>query len=707
MGENGAGKSTLVQLRGPHLRQRPAGRSRWRGQPLAPDPIVARDQGLAVVWQDLALCDNLSVVANLFLGNERLDGVLPGRVRHGRPRPRPSSSACTSPSPAPTSPWAPCRAASASWWPSPGPSCADRRSWSLDEPTAALGITETQVVERLLAELRAAGTAVLLVSHRLDQVFRLVDRIAVLREGRIVAEVSPLEVHPDDVIALISGVEADSTARRQLHRLRSLVDQLAEVEPAASLPLIVSAMAEALGVDQLCVHLLEPGDGQRPARLRCSAASGCRPAPWQRGWTSSRRAPTGAGPGRPPTPAERRGGRGHAPRRLVGGTLAPGPTRTIRSSWSVPIAGSLGVLGTISGFADTVGRPQDDQLELVSLYASYAASAIEREVLLADATHRNRVLETLRGVLDTLAGPQPSGTGLSLALVALCRGLGADAIALHEPDGRHAEFQVTELGPHAAATASQAQRDAAAVHRLGAGTGSTGPDRSASTCWPCPSTPPTGGPWSPPGGPTPAACPTTPSTCSTTRPARCSLALEREALEQANAEAASLRRSNRLQQEFLSRLNHELRTPLTAIQGFASTLRQPDVSWDESSQQRFLDSIASESARMARLVGRPAGLQRHRLGDPAPAARLVRSGPGAGGGPGLRHRGTAGPVRHRRRPGPSPHLGRPRPAGAGLREPVRERRAPRRRAHPGRRWRPSSSRVAGPCWCGCPTTAPA
>ncbi len=81
------------------------------------------------------------------------------------------------------------------------------------------------------------------------------------------------------------------------------------------------------------------------------------------------------------------------------------------------------------------------------------------------------------------------------------------------------------------------------------------------------------------------------------------LALEREALEQANAEADSLRRSQRMQRDFLSRLNHELRTPLTAIQGYASTLRQQDVSWDVASQERFLDSIASESARMGRLVG--------------------------------------------------------------------------------------------------------
>jgi signal transduction histidine kinase len=64
-----------------------------------------------------------------------------------------------------------------------------------------------------------------------------------------------------------------------------------------------------------------------------------------------------------------------------------------------------------------------------------------------------------------------------------------------------------------------------------------------------------------------------------------------------------LRRSQVLQRDFLSRLNHELRTPLTAIQGYASTLRQTDVVWDSSYQERFLDSIAAESARMGRLVG--------------------------------------------------------------------------------------------------------
>ncbi len=81
------------------------------------------------------------------------------------------------------------------------------------------------------------------------------------------------------------------------------------------------------------------------------------------------------------------------------------------------------------------------------------------------------------------------------------------------------------------------------------------------------------------------------------------LAIEREALEVVNQEAQALRRSQAHQRAFLSRISHELRTPLTAIRGYASSLNQTDVTWDEPAQHRFLDLIASESARMGRLVG--------------------------------------------------------------------------------------------------------
>ena len=81
------------------------------------------------------------------------------------------------------------------------------------------------------------------------------------------------------------------------------------------------------------------------------------------------------------------------------------------------------------------------------------------------------------------------------------------------------------------------------------------------------------------------------------------LALEREEAEQAHQQAAALRRSHRLQRDFLSRLSHELRTPLTAIRGYADSLLAPDVVWDEDSKARFLNRIESESSRMGRLVG--------------------------------------------------------------------------------------------------------
>src|ERR1700730_3830234 len=75
VGENGAGKSTLVGcIARTHAAE--SGVLEVAGRPLAHDAIAVRDQGIAVVWQDLALCDNLSAIANVFLGNERLNGGL-------------------------------------------------------------------------------------------------------------------------------------------------------------------------------------------------------------------------------------------------------------------------------------------------------------------------------------------------------------------------------------------------------------------------------------------------------------------------------------------------------------------------------------------------------------------------------------------------------------------------------------------------------
>jgi len=587
VGENGAGKTTLVKCIAGVV-EPDAGTIRFRAGP----------SGLAVVWQDLALCDNLDVVANLFLGRERAllaeeemeaeahrvlaglgielrDVRQPVETLSGGERQLVAIARTMLAAPA---------------------------LLVLDEPTAALGVAASRRVADLVRELRGRGTAVLLVSHRPEEVFELADRIVVLRRGRVAATLSSVEAHPDDVVALMAGVEFDSTARRQLQRLRSLAGQLSGVEPSASLPIIVSSAAAALGVDGLCLHLLdpEPAGGEGPV-LQRSAAVGLPEA--------LRAVTTELPPGRAGGPVGLAAETGQvvvvedirldpawAP------FLEPAASAGLGSCWAAPITGSQGVLGVLSGYAGAVGRPPADQLELVSLYTGHAAAAIERGRLLAEVTRRNRILEALRAVLETLAGPDPVRGGLDVALLALCRGLSADAAVLLVEDaaeGLAALRAAVDIspdrtaGPELAAGALSLLDDSGPTGKArGAGNGvvavglATPEGRAVLAAR-----------WQPPASPTDDA-----PVLLEDGARSLGLALEREALERDRQEAAALRRSHRIQREFLSRLSHELRTPLTTIHGYASSLRQPDVEWDAPSQERFLAAIVRESARMSRLV---------------------------------------------------------------------------------------------------------
>jgi signal transduction histidine kinase/ABC-type branched-subunit amino acid transport system ATPase component len=597
VGENGAGKSTLVKC---IARAFPpdGGRILLAGDPLADDPGAAQAQGLGVVWQDLALCDNLDTVANLFLGREHRALLLSDAAMHAHAQDllaglgiriddlrRPVSLL----SGGQRQSIAIARAI-----------MQRPRVLVLDEPTAALGVVEARAVEQLLARLRREGVALLLISHRIELVFDLADRIVVLREGRVVADVATTEVHPDDVVALMSGIETDSAARRQLRRLRSLASQLSEVEPTRSLPLIVSAMATALDQDSLCVHLLEPSDDGAPVLVRRAAVGLHDPL-----LASMARVPVGVDGGVVGLAAE-------GDQLVVIEDVRADPVTAglrdaavragVLSTWAAPILGARGLLGVVSGYGAGVGRPRPEQLELLSVYAGHAAAAIEREALLAEVTRRNRILETLREVLETLAGPEHLRGGLRITLLALCRGIGADAVAVHEVhDGAlrtGAGTEVVLLDAVDAATARAEMAAAAALDHPRAGRAEAVGERVARvtltlddgpavlTAW-----------WARPAAMGQDALAVLDDAARSLR-----LAIEREALLGAHQEADALRRVTSLQRDFLSRLSHELRTPLTAIHGYASTLRQPDVTWDLDSERRFLDSIVAESARMGRLV---------------------------------------------------------------------------------------------------------
>jgi signal transduction histidine kinase/ABC-type branched-subunit amino acid transport system ATPase component len=612
VGDNGAGKSTLAKCVARTVRA-DAGQVLIRGESLGPHHDDAIEAGVGVVWQDLSLCDNLDTVANLFLGRERRRFLLSRADMHREARRALDRLGIDIPDL--TRPVAALSGGQRQAIAVARALDADPDVLILDEPTAALGRTETRQVLHLARQLRARGTAILLITHQLDQVFEHSDRIVVLRQGRVAADVVPLEVHPDDVVALQSGIEIDSTASRQLRRLGSLVEQISEVEPTASLPLVVSAMAAAIGQEALCVHLL---DG---ARAGTAATGGAAGGGDHRGAVLRRSAAVAVPPpllavtdalplGHDGGPVGLAAASGRvvvsedvaadpAWAALAGAAAAAG----IRSSWAAPILGTTGVLGTISGYGETVGRPRADQLELITLYAGHAAASIERERLFAESRRRNRVLEAIRAVLEVLAGPEQVRTGLDPALDVLCDVLAADAATLRvaggDADGAHP------------------------VTRAEVARGSPGTDRdglrrradevlgtTASRATPVA----TGGavlavPFDAPGRPAALAV-RWPDAALAEGAAEVlgdvvrslSLALERAELERAQQETEALRRTQRLQRAFLSRLSHELRTPLTAIHGCVDTLRQPDVEWPRAEQERFLGTIAAESDRMRRLV---------------------------------------------------------------------------------------------------------
>jgi signal transduction histidine kinase len=205
-------------------------------------------------------------------------------------------------------------------------------------------------------------------------------------------------------------------------------------------------------------------------------------------------------------------------------------------------------------------------------------------------------------MLQTLAGPIPVAEGLGVALRSLRHGLQAEEVALLSQPAAGPPLQRARAGGGRADRLSRPVQATAtralAVASHDGKARSTDGQRHLSVAFAAP-----GGPavlvasWGK-GSATADAVALMEDAAHSLR-----LALEREAAALAHEEAAALRRSQELQRSFLSRLSHELRTPLTAIRGYATSLLQTDVVWDAGSQQRFLDRMAAESARLGRLVG--------------------------------------------------------------------------------------------------------
>jgi signal transduction histidine kinase/ABC-type multidrug transport system ATPase subunit len=391
-GEPGAGKTALVRCIAGDLPPT-TGTVRVGGQQLGGTLRAAERQGIAVVWQEIILCETLDVAGNLLLGQETPVQMFSSKrfYEHARQVLEefeiPIGNVMQ-------------RADTLSGGQRALLALAMAlirrpRVLVLDEPTAAMGVSETTAFEHQLERIRQSGVALVLATRDVGQMFRIAERVVVLRHGRVVTEIKPHDSHPDDVAALLAGGTVDGSARRQLTRLHGLADSLAVADPSSGLALIISALAAALNLERSRIDVIHADSA--------------------------------------PATAER--------------------VIVSEDSWLVPVVGTGTTNALITVFRGNAEPPTRDEEDLLGLYAGYTAAAIERQ------------------------------------------------------------------------GAEEAQRDAAA-----------------------------------------------------------------------------LRRSRELQRQFLSRLSHELRTPLTAIRGYASSLLAPDIVWDDESQQRFLETIATESSRLGRLV---------------------------------------------------------------------------------------------------------
>ena len=207
VGDNGAGKSTLIKIVS-GVYTPTSGSIAIDGSPVAmTNATMARAHGIEVVYQDLALADQQTVYMNMFLGRELINGLglLDRRKMIAETEQLVKELDVRIPS-------AHATIRDLSGGQRQGVAIARATHWArklilLDEPTAALGVAETARVEEIVLSLKSRNIGVLIISHSLDQVFRLSDRICVLRRGRQIGVRRTAETDKNEIVAMITGLQ--------------------------------------------------------------------------------------------------------------------------------------------------------------------------------------------------------------------------------------------------------------------------------------------------------------------------------------------------------------------------------------------------------------------------------------------------------------------------------------------------------------------
>lgn len=207
MGDNGAGKSTLMKIIAGNFPPTSGTISINDQQVEFSKPIDAREAGIEIVYQDLALCDNLTAAANVFLGREMRKKVGPFSMLD-YPSMYKRAGELFGELKSETRPRDLVRQMSGGQRQAVAIArtrLSDPKLVLMDEPTAAISVRQVKEVLALIHRLKDTGHAVILVSHRMPDVFEVCDRVAVLRRGTKVADKKISETTPEEVTGLIIG----------------------------------------------------------------------------------------------------------------------------------------------------------------------------------------------------------------------------------------------------------------------------------------------------------------------------------------------------------------------------------------------------------------------------------------------------------------------------------------------------------------------
>jgi ribose transport system ATP-binding protein len=207
MGENGAGKSTLMKiLGGAHMPDE--GEIVIDGEHAVLDGVAAaKRRGIALIHQELMLAQNLDIAANIFLGNERAPSLFAPLARgalHARAAALLARVGLHLP---PTTPVSALTAGQMQMVEIAKALSLNARIIVMDEPTSSLTSGESEQLFRIIRQLRAEGIGIIYISHRMDEVLDLADRITVLRDGRYVGDLLRSEATHDKIVAMMVGRE--------------------------------------------------------------------------------------------------------------------------------------------------------------------------------------------------------------------------------------------------------------------------------------------------------------------------------------------------------------------------------------------------------------------------------------------------------------------------------------------------------------------